>query len=372
MGSEVVVELFVALLAIAVGVALVTQRLSIPYSVALVDRWASPSRSPSRPPTPASPPTSSSWCSSRASCSRRPTTSTSRTFDALRVRRHPRGAGRRSSPRQSWRRSSPRPPVSTSASPSSWAPSSARPTPSPRWRVFKKLRAPEALGTVVEAESLLNDGTGVVLFTIALAGASRRPCRSRTASSRFVAGHRGQRRAGRRGRGTWPSASCTWPSDHTVQVMVSLVAAYGTYLAADALHQSGIIATVVVGIVIGNAGGRYALPAATTEALDTVWDAVAFLLTALVFLLIGIVITPAQLAARRAGDRRRLRGDHAWPARGGGLRPHRRRAARCWRAPAAGRRVGGLPARDVLGGAAGRHRDRAGARRCRRTCRSTT
>jgi CPA1 family monovalent cation:H+ antiporter len=78
--------------------------------------------------------------------------------------------------------------------------------------------------------------------------------------------------------------------------MISLIAAYGTYLAADALHQSGIIATVVVGLAIGNAGGRFTLPAATTEALDTVWEAVAFLLTALVFLLIGIVITPTQLA----------------------------------------------------------------------------
>ena len=34
--------------------------------------------------------------------------------------------------------------------------------------LFKRLRAPARLSTVVEAESLLNDGTGVVLFAIAL------------------------------------------------------------------------------------------------------------------------------------------------------------------------------------------------------------
>jgi CPA1 family monovalent cation:H+ antiporter len=84
--------------------------------------------------------------------------------------------------------------------------------------------------------------------------------------------------------------------DHTVQVMISLVAAYGTYLVADAIHQSGIIATVVAGIVIGNAGGRFALPAPTSEALDTVWETLAFLLTAVLFLVVGIAITPAQLS----------------------------------------------------------------------------
>ena len=34
--------------------------------------------------------------------------------------------------------------------------------------LFKRLKAPSRLSTVVEAESLLNDGTGVVLFAIAL------------------------------------------------------------------------------------------------------------------------------------------------------------------------------------------------------------
>ena len=44
--------------------------------------------------------------------------------------------------------------------------------------------------------------------------------------------------------------------DHLIEVAISVVAAYGTYLVADRLHESGIIATVIVGLVMGNAGGQ--------------------------------------------------------------------------------------------------------------------
>jgi CPA1 family monovalent cation:H+ antiporter len=161
--------------------------------------------------------------------------------------------------------------------------------------IFRRLHAPASLSTVVEAESLLNDGTGVVLFTIALTAISR-PVGVVDGVAMFaftvvvsavlgvVAGFvavRVMRIAG----------------DHLVEAMVSVVAAYGTYLVADLAHQSGIIATVVAGIVIGNPGSRWALSARTTEALDLVWEFVAFMLTALVFLLVGVVITPGELVA---------------------------------------------------------------------------
>ena len=49
--------------------------------------------------------------------------------------------------------------------------------------------------------------------------------------------------------------------DHLLAVAISLVAAYGTYLVADRLHESGIIATVMVGLVIGNARRPFPLDA---------------------------------------------------------------------------------------------------------------
>ena len=160
--------------------------------------------------------------------------------------------------------------------------------------VFKQLHAPRSLGTVVEAESLLHDGTGVVLFTIALTAVTA-PVSPVDGIVRFFGALAISAALGGAA-GLVAVRVMHLARDHTVQVMVSLVAAYGTYLAADAVHQSGIIATVIAGIVIGNAGGRFTLPSPTTEALDTVWETLAFLLTAVLFLLIGVVITPAQLS----------------------------------------------------------------------------
>ena len=159
--------------------------------------------------------------------------------------------------------------------------------------VFRQLHAPKSLATVVEAESLLNDGTGVVLFTIALAAVAA-PVSPLDAVVQFVAELAISAALGTVA-GLVAVRVMHMAEDRTVQVMISIIAAYGTYLAADAIHESGIIATVVVGLAIGNTGGRFALPANATEALDEVWEAAAFLLTALLFLLVGVVITPAQL-----------------------------------------------------------------------------
>jgi CPA1 family monovalent cation:H+ antiporter len=54
------------------------------------------------------------------------------------------------------------------------------------------------------------------------------------------------------------------------------------------LHQSGIIATVVAGIVLGNRARQAGVAPRSLEAIDTVWEFVAFLFTALVFILIGL------------------------------------------------------------------------------------
>ena len=83
--------------------------------------------------------------------------------------------------------------------------------------------------------------------------------------------------------------------DHLLELTVSLATAYGAYLIADTFHESGIIATVVAGVVLGNYGRRIGMSERTQEALDTVWEFLAFLLTALVFLLVGLAISLEQL-----------------------------------------------------------------------------
>ena len=64
---------------------------------------------------------------------------------------------------------------------------------------------------------------------------------------------------------------------------IEALAAYGTYVLADLLHQSGIISVVVAGIVTGTYGRRVGFSARARDAIDTVWEFLAFVLTAIAF-----------------------------------------------------------------------------------------
>ena len=85
--------------------------------------------------------------------------------------------------------------------------------------------------------------------------------------------------------------------DHLVELHAAFVVAYGTYLIANGLGQSGVIATVVAGIVLGSDAAQAGVSERTRQAIDTVWEYVAFVLTAFAFLLIGLSIVIADLVA---------------------------------------------------------------------------
>jgi len=157
--------------------------------------------------------------------------------------------------------------------------------------VFKHLRIPQRLATVVEAESLFNDGTGIVVFAIAIT-AVRSGVDLVGGSVAFVSTVAVSTVLGVV-IGWLGSRIIATVDDHLIELTVSLVVAYGTYLLADRLHESGIIATVVAGIVVGNFGRAQGMSTQTRLALDTVWEFLAFLLTALTFLLVGLAISPS-------------------------------------------------------------------------------
>jgi CPA1 family monovalent cation:H+ antiporter len=158
---------------------------------------------------------------------------------------------------------------------------------------FKRLRSPRRLATLVEAESVFNDGTGIVVFAIAVDFVTR-PMSPAEIGFEFVSV---VILSAALGAGAGFAASRILPSvgDHLIEISLSVVLAYGTYLAADALHQSGVIATAVAGIVLGSYGRRHGLSERTEEALDTVWEFVAFLATAFVFLVVGFAIAAHSL-----------------------------------------------------------------------------
>ncbi|HTK45050.1 MAG TPA: sodium:proton antiporter [Patescibacteria group bacterium] len=160
---------------------------------------------------------------------------------------------------------------------------------------FRRLRVPPRLATLVEGESLANDGTALVLFSATVAAIAGSTSVAEIAQDivvsvvssvgiGLVAG--------------WlASRLLAFVDDRPIELTISIAAAYGTYLLADGLEQSGIIATVVAGLVIGSYGRRHGLSPRALDTLDVVWELIAFLLTAFAFLLVGLAISPSDLVA---------------------------------------------------------------------------
>lgn len=78
--------------------------------------------------------------------------------------------------------------------------------------------------------------------------------------------------------------------DPMIEITLTTIAAYGSFVAADELAYSGIIATVAAGMVCGNIGARTGMSASTRVAAETFWEYVTFALNSVVFLLIGLEV----------------------------------------------------------------------------------
>jgi CPA1 family monovalent cation:H+ antiporter len=154
---------------------------------------------------------------------------------------------------------------------------------------MRQLRAPSRLVTLVDAESLFNDGTAVLVYGIALVGL-RGEISLAAGAVDFVVGVGASIAIGALiGFGIAWLAGRT--EDHLIELTLTLLAAYGTYVVAAAVHQSGIIAVVVAGITIGSYRHETLFTARARDAIDTVWEFLAFVLTGVAFLLIGIAIS---------------------------------------------------------------------------------
>ncbi|MGH8259812.1 MAG: cation:proton antiporter, partial [Steroidobacteraceae bacterium] len=78
---------------------------------------------------------------------------------------------------------------------------------------------------------------------------------------------------------------------YAVEILITLAMATAGYALADALGVSAPIATVVMGLVIGNRGRRYAMSDLTRERLFSFWSLADDLLNLLLFGLIGLELT---------------------------------------------------------------------------------
>jgi CPA1 family monovalent cation:H+ antiporter len=152
---------------------------------------------------------------------------------------------------------------------------------------FKEAKAQGRLLVLIEGESLLNDGTAAVAFGIVIAMAAGQmltPIEITGMLLKTIGG--GILCGGAVALGALLLVGRT--EDHLVEITITTIAAYGSFLLADSLGMSGVLATITAGLVMGNFKAIGGISEHGREHVEAFWEYAAFVANSLVFLLIGM------------------------------------------------------------------------------------
>ena len=155
---------------------------------------------------------------------------------------------------------------------------------------FKEMKVEPRLGLLVESESLLNDGAAAVAFAILVSvsrGAGLQPW--------AMAGSLLWMALGGIAVGVLVAGAALLVAgrtdDHLVEITLTTIAAYGSFLLAEHFLMSGVLAAMAAGLVVGNVGWTgwmgCSISAAGREHITSFWEYAAFLANSIVFILIG-------------------------------------------------------------------------------------
>jgi len=162
--------------------------------------------------------------------------------------------------------------------------------------IFRSLGVPQRLSVLLDGESLLNDGTAIVFFTLSLGLVSGTVMTAGALAVEFVEIVGFGALVGV-GVGLAVSQIIRHVDDPMIEITLTTLAAYGSFLIAEHFHYSGVIATVAAGMLCGNYAARVGMSPSTRIAVETFWEYVAFALNSIVFLLIGLEVQFGSLVA---------------------------------------------------------------------------
>ena len=167
--------------------------------------------------------------------------------------------------------------------------------------IMRRMAVPRQMVSVVEGESLINDGTALVAYRTAILAVGG-TFSIWEAGLDFVVSAAG---------GVAIGLAVGWViveirrriDDIPVEITISLLSGYAAYVPAEALELSGVLAAVTTGIVLG-----WKAPEISTASMRlqgyAVWEILVFLLNALLFVLIGLQLPMILdgLAGQPAGE----------------------------------------------------------------------
>lgn len=153
--------------------------------------------------------------------------------------------------------------------------------------IVRKAGMRRSMETTIVAESLLNDGVGVVAFLVILELAASGQLSFAGASLHFFQEALGGMLLGLAA-GTLAYWMLKGVDQYQLEILITLALVMGTYAAASALRSSGPLAVVVAGLFIGNHGRSFAMSEATRSHLDDFWHLIDELLNAILFVLMGL------------------------------------------------------------------------------------
>lgn len=162
--------------------------------------------------------------------------------------------------------------------------------------MFKQYGVPKGLQMVLEGESVFNDGIGIVLYLIALETFHGEALSVSGALLEFIKVALGGAVVGG-AVGYLAYRILQRLDDHLIEVMISLVLAFGSYMLAEQFHFSGVVSVVVAGLIIGNYGTVFSMSPTTRLSLINFWAVAAFIVNSAVFLLIGLDFDVSRLPA---------------------------------------------------------------------------
>ncbi|MFB4324570.1 cation:proton antiporter [Priestia sp. BR_2] len=169
--------------------------------------------------------------------------------------------------------------------------------------IFKSLGVPKKIVTIIEGESLFNDGIAVVLFQISSVylltymemgwagiGSGVLLILKFSIGGIAVGGLLGY----------LFSQLIRFYDDYPLEIAFSMLLFFGSFFIAEHFHVSGVIAVVVGGLIFGSYGARIGMSDTTKMNINSFWDVITLIANSLIFLMIGLEIKHINFAEKWA------------------------------------------------------------------------